>query len=114
MRAAGSSYAISTAFHVRTFPAPESGIITFDTWYLSPTQAAKALSSFQSFVHTTKSLPQFYGGEFVLNPGPSSGLLSVSLYSGFWGPPNEYDATLAPWKDSMPFPPHSSTMAKGN
>ena len=114
MRGAGSSYAISTSLNVRTSPAPESGIITLDTWYLNPTQAAKALSSFQSFVHTAKSLPQFYGGEFYLGSGPSSGLLSVSLFSGFWGPPEEYNATVAPWKEGMPFPPNSSTQAKGN
>ena len=114
MRGAGSSYAISTALHVHTFAAPESGIIARDTWYLSSTQAAKALSSFQTFVHTTESLPQYYGGEFFISSGPSSELLSVSLSSGFWGPPKEYDATLAPWNESMPFPPNSSTKARGN
>lgn len=114
MRGSGSSFGITTAIHVRTFPAPASGIIALDTWYLNLDQAVRALSSFQDFAHNTVTLPSYFGGEFVVNAGLSPGLLSITFFSGFWGPPNQYNSTLAPWKNSMPFPPNTTSYSQGN
>ncbi|PFH45068.1 Glucooligosaccharide oxidase [Amanita thiersii Skay4041] len=113
MRGAGSSFAITTSINVKTFPAPPSGIIFTYTWILDPANATHFISSFQDFVRTNDTLPPPLGGEFVLMRGPSSGMLNVQLFGGWWGEPDKLDATLEPYMSRLP-KPESAVVQRGN
>ncbi|KAM6490672.1 glucooligosaccharide oxidase [Amanita muscaria] len=102
MRGAIGSYGIVTSFNIKTFPAPTSATVFNYLWYLHPTQAAQAVSAFQEFAQT--DIPKEFGPQFAITAGPTSGLVSLTLLGGWYGPAEKLDVILAPYLADLPKP----------
>ncbi|KDR73360.1 hypothetical protein GALMADRAFT_251979 [Galerina marginata CBS 339.88] len=111
LRGASSSFGIVTAIHVDTFAAPPSTTVFQYAWDLDPSSAASAIAAFQFFVQSP-FLPQEFGAEIVLAPGSSPGRLSFGIHGGWYAPPDEFPAVIAPLLSNLP-PPVSANLTVG-
>ncbi|KIJ36190.1 Glucooligosaccharide oxidase [Sphaerobolus stellatus SS14] len=102
MRGAGPSFAITTAIHVQTYPAPSTTTIFGFDWDLSAADALSALTRYQTFGQT--NLPKELSLQVTLQKGSSSGRLTFSFGGGYYGPTANVDGLLAPFMSQMPTP----------
>ena len=100
MRGSAGSFGITTSIEVTTFPAPPSATIFYYYWDLSISDAANAFAAFQSFVQT--DIPRELGAEIDLNRGTAPSRISFLLTGGWYGPPADLNATLAPLLQKLP------------
>ena len=111
MRGSAPSFGITTSITVKTFPAPPSVTIFQYIWTMTPSNAAKAVSTFQQFAKT--NIPKEFGVELVLGKSNSAGHLYFSLTGSYYGAEQGLTSIVAPFlsqvqqPDSTEFTPGS-------
>ncbi|KAF8508807.1 glucooligosaccharide oxidase [Hysterangium stoloniferum] len=111
MRGAAPSFAITTAIHVKTFPAPPVATIFGFNWELSAADALAGFTRYQIFSQT--NFPKELSLQCTLQKGSSSGRLTFSFGGGYYGPAANLDAIIAPFMSQMA-PPGSGGKNTGN
>ncbi|KAF8069865.1 glucooligosaccharide oxidase [Lyophyllum atratum] len=100
LRGSAGSFGIATSYEFKTFPAPPSATVFEYAWNLNASATAKGISAFQSFVQT--NIPPQFGAEINFGKGSGSGFVSFTLTGGWYGPPQDLKAVLAPFLRQMP------------
>ncbi|KAF8181924.1 glucooligosaccharide oxidase [Mycena galopus ATCC 62051] len=101
IRGASPSFGIVTSIEVQTFPAPPSAIVLEYIWDdLDISTAADSITSFQTFAAT--DVPPELGAELLFTKGSSSGKVNLQLNGAWYGAPELFNATFAPYLNTLP------------
>ncbi|KAJ7698355.1 glucooligosaccharide oxidase [Mycena rosella] len=101
IRGASPSFGIVTSIEVQTFPAPPSAIVLEYIWNdLGISTAADSITSFQSFAAT--NVPPELGAELLFTKGSYSGKVNLQLNGAWYGAPELFNATFAPYLNTLP------------
>ncbi|KAJ7479461.1 glucooligosaccharide oxidase [Mycena galericulata] len=101
IRGASPSFGIVTSIEVQTFPAPPSAIVLEYIWNdLNISTAANSITSFQNFAAT--NIPAELGAELLFTKGSSSGKVNLQLNGAWYGAPELFNATFAPYLNTLP------------
>ncbi|KAJ7121516.1 glucooligosaccharide oxidase [Mycena epipterygia] len=101
IRGASPSFGIVTSIEVQTFPAPPSAIVLEYIWNdLDISTAADSITSFQTFAAT--NVPPELGAELLFTKGSSSGKVNLQLNGAWYGAPELFNATFAPYLNTLP------------
>ncbi|KAJ7440235.1 glucooligosaccharide oxidase [Mycena latifolia] len=101
IRGASPSFGIVTSIEVETFPAPPSAIVLEYIWNdLDTSTAADSIRSFQTFAAT--NVPPQLGAELLFTKGSSSGKVNLQLNGAWYGAPELFNATFAPYLNTLP------------
>ncbi|KAJ7798422.1 glucooligosaccharide oxidase [Mycena leptocephala] len=93
IRGASPSFGIVTSIEVQTFPAPPSAIVLEYIWNdLDISTAADSITSFQTFAATN----------LLFTKGSSSGKVNLQLNGAWYGAPELFNATFAPYLNTLP------------
>lgn len=86
---------------MQTFPAPPSAIVLEYIWNdLDTSTAADSITSFQNFAAT--NVPPELGAELLFTKGSSSGKVNLQLNGAWYGAPELFNATFAPYLNTLP------------
>ncbi|KAJ7749188.1 glucooligosaccharide oxidase [Mycena metata] len=101
IRGASPSFGIATSIEVQTFPAPPSAIVLEYIWNdLDISTATESITSFQTFAIT--NVPPELGAELLFTKGSSSGKVNLQLNGAWYGAPELFNATFAPYLNTLP------------
>ncbi|KAJ7229342.1 glucooligosaccharide oxidase [Mycena rebaudengoi] len=101
IRGASPSFGIVTSIEVQTFPAPPSAIVLKYIWNdLDISTAADSITSFQTFA--AMNVPPELGAELLFTKGSSSGKVNLQLNGAWYGAPELFNATFAPYLNTLP------------
>ncbi|KAJ6507075.1 glucooligosaccharide oxidase [Mycena sanguinolenta] len=101
IRGASPSFGIVTSIEVQTFPAPPSAIVLEYIWNdLDISTAADSITSFQTFAVT--NVPPQLGAELLFTKGSSSGKVNLQLNGAWYGAPELFNTTIAPYLNTLP------------
>ncbi|KAF9445946.1 glucooligosaccharide oxidase [Macrolepiota fuliginosa MF-IS2] len=102
LRGAGGSFGITTSIEFATRPVPPSGIVFTYNWVLNVTDAVQALEKFQDFLQS--NIPAELGPMLFFFPGAPKGSVLFGLTGGWYGDPQQLNATWDPFLKEMPSP----------
>ncbi|KAJ7242742.1 hypothetical protein C8J57DRAFT_1557628 [Mycena rebaudengoi] len=101
IRGASPSFGIVTSIEAQTFPAPPSAIVLKYIWNdLDISTAADSITSFQTFA--AMNVPPELGAELLFTKGSSSGKVNLQLNGAWYGAPELFNATFAPYLNTLP------------
>lgn len=97
---------------MKTFPAPAETTTFLYIWDLDVNETVSVMSNWQSFVDT--DIPQEFGGEVVLLAGSAPGRIGVQFFGGYYGPADNFNATVQPFWDTFLSAPASANVTVGD
>ncbi|KIL58656.1 Glucooligosaccharide oxidase [Amanita muscaria Koide BX008] len=102
MRGAGSSFGITTAITVQSYPVPPVATAFAYDWDFSAADAAHAISLCQKFGET--NIPKELSIELTFTKGTAAGRVHLSFTGGWYEQPDKLDGVLAPFLSQLPKP----------